>query len=384
VLLTAPVTSLTLQSWSLAAARSGIDLTFWLWGGARLEEAATWIADRAGVVYYLRQKEAGHFVPLLARRRGARPDPIAGRDPIGHMTQRFLRTAIVRYFELWGPLDGLRMQRALDGGPALRHAVDGMLQALAEETRETTRWGKLAGAIEQSSDGTWVAERLPQVYPEVSRLLPSGAAACKVIAHAYDHPQSEVAWLPVPGVAYRGRRYASRLAAQWAVFFDELGVDATYAPAVDGLRSDDLEPDFQLLGLESLLAVRRLAPAHDDQVAAQRLAIHANRPVILLHGLPGVTARGSIWLPESPGGPVVAEPAPFLWSACAHCSQLLARAQLSAGLSLILCCNLGCPSREVGVAPDFAARTPALFAATQACQQARFEPWHEAERSVNA
>ena len=101
VLLAAPVTSLALQRWTLAAARAGIDLTFWLWGGARLDEAATWIADRAGVVYFLRQKAAGAFVPLLARRPGAPPDPVPGRDPIAHVSARFLRTAIVRYFELW-------------------------------------------------------------------------------------------------------------------------------------------------------------------------------------------------------------------------------------------------------------------------------------------
>ena len=231
-----------------------------------------------------------------------------------------------------------------------------------------------------------MAERLPQVYPEVPRLLPAGALSCKTVAHSYGQasPDVSVSWLPLPGVEYGGAPYHSRLVAQWQVFFDELMVEATYAPVVDDLDDADLLPDFWLPTLGSLLIVRRLQPALEELSASQRLALRANHPVILLHGQPGVSARGMLFQPAPPGGPVTAEPAPFMWSACGHCDSLLARAQLSPGLSLILCGDPRCPSRVNGAPPTAAARTQRQIDASHRAQRATFKPWRDAERAASA
>lgn len=388
VLLTAPVDGATLQAWTTTAGSAGVDLVFWLWGGARLDDAVRWISDRAGAVYFVRQPEAGSFRYVLARRRGAPPDTIPTRDAIAHATERWLRHAIVRYFELWGPLDGLRMERALDGDQALRRTIDRMLAEVAETSPVTGEWAGSA-AIELAADGTWVAERLPGVYPEIPRLLQAGRVACRVAAHIYaeaPNDDAHIAWLPAcAGVTYRGDQYASRLVAQWAVFFEALAIDVTYAPEVDLTCDDDVLPDFWLPGLRCLLITRRLAPEADDLRAAQRLAVRTNFPVILLHGSVGIDARGVIFLPEPSGAPVIMDrPAHFRWAGCRHCGQLLGRAELPNGVLLALCANPGCNGRECGLPAAVQGRPASATEAAYAAATARFEPWRPEREASRA
>ena len=122
----------------------------------------------------------------------------------------------------------------------------------------------------------------------------------------------------------------------------------------------------------------------EDLADASRLAVRVNTPVVVLHGVVGAAARGVLYQPSAPAGPIMAEAVPFTWGSCAHCGRLLARAQLSASLHLILCTDSACGSRTGDLRPEAAPRTADLLAASQNAQQARFEPWREHNSAASA
>jgi hypothetical protein len=103
---------------------------------------------------------------------------------------------------------------------------------------------------------------------------------------------------PIP-TRWNGVLYRSRTEARWAVFFDALGVEATYEPETFNLGGSWYLPDFFILQWNLYVEVKPREATEFERSRCERLAALTGRPVFMALGSPGERS-GSLFLSTGP------------------------------------------------------------------------------------
>ncbi len=119
---------------------------------------------------------------------------------------------------------------------------------------------------------------------------------------------------PIP-TRWQGITYRSRTEARWAVFFDALGVEATYEPETFNLDGAWYLPDFFILSWNLYVEVKPQRATEFERSRCGRLAALTERPVFMALGSPGERS-GNLFLPTG------ALPGNFSFEQCARCGML--------------------------------------------------------------
>lgn len=124
---------------------------------------------------------------------------------------------------------------------------------------------------------------------------------------------------PVP-TRYHGVLYRSRTEARWAVFFDALGVDATYEPESYSIDGVWYLPDFFVLSWNLFAEIKGEIPTPFERDRCRKLAALTGKNVLLFAGAPG-ERHGEIFFPARGNDPSLHGCAAF--AQCRRCPGYL-------------------------------------------------------------
>ena len=171
-----PLKPTELDAHTVSFYRAGIDVVWWLAYPATTLENRTWYFRKFGASYIIECRD--DELQLWRWGQDAKQDwwlPLLPLDtPVHGLTlllDHWKRTALLRYFELWGDVNNAKFLRALMGTDHLRLALNGLIGGL-----------NIQKQVLKHPSGTWYPRDLVRIYPEIPRWPTEGLDTARTIA----------------------------------------------------------------------------------------------------------------------------------------------------------------------------------------------------------